>query len=181
METSDDMFHLYMVLNDLLFSSFQVEIFMDIWNSSEEFRKDCISRNNLVATPKAHDEPSSVFLDDTNETVPSNSAPTPDEKVKSVEEDSEDQVKEDVTGEFEQMMKNEEPAEIVDIEEKEKIDELNKEEIEAKLEENMEENEANEWKKQDAEMAQTLAEMQQARKAAKKKEKVSFTCMFYIF
>ncbi|KAK1431549.1 hypothetical protein QVD17_08009 [Tagetes erecta] len=147
-EASEHLDSLKKLLND------KVEMFMNKWKSSEAFRNDYISRRDMVAAPNANDEPSCVLPDDTNQTVSSNSCPTPDETVKSVKKDSDDQVKEDVTREVE-------PTEIIDIEDDEKTVELMKEEIEAKLKE----------QKENAEKAQKLAEMQQAQKDAEKKEK----------
>ncbi|KAI3783789.1 hypothetical protein L1987_42876 [Smallanthus sonchifolius] len=143
------------------------ERFMEEWNSNEEFRKDYISRHNILATPNAQDEPSRVFTDDTDQKVASNLGPTPDEiKSASVvtnletqkvgkslkEKHSDDQVKESVLEEFEQIMKNKES-----IKEKEKTNDLIKEKT--RLEEKVKANETHE-------KAQTGGEIQ-----AQKKEK----------
>ncbi|KAI3705951.1 hypothetical protein L1987_76200 [Smallanthus sonchifolius] len=149
--------------------------FLDEWNSSEEFRKDYISKCNMLATPNTQDEPSRVFTDDTDQKVVSNSSLTLDEitttlavtnletqkAVKSVNEKHlDDQVKENVLEEFEHMMKNKEsikPDELTDIKEKEKTNELIKEKT--RLEEKVKAKETDE-------RAKTWGEIQ-----AQKKEK----------
>ncbi|KAK1431574.1 hypothetical protein QVD17_08034 [Tagetes erecta] len=164
--------------------------------ASNEIRKKYVEEVDIerklqaqfVAAEKCQQE-ASEHLDSLtnllNDKVPCDSYPAPDEikstsvvtdveteeTVKSVKEESDDQVKVDVTREVEQMMKNEElvePIEIIDIEEKEQTDELMQEAIETKLKEQIQ---LEEKLKENAEKAQKLTEMQQAQKDAEKKEK----------